>query len=72
MVTDEIVRMTQSNHKMLTQQTRDGFLVATLRNEYTYLESGTSHQAWSDVGVDIHKYLNLPTVPKNKEQRQEI
>jgi hypothetical protein len=64
-----MARMTQSNCKMQTQQARDGFLVAALRNEYTYLESGKSHQAQSDVGVNIHKYLNLPTVPNKIEKK---
>ena len=67
LVTDEMARMTRSDRKMRTQQARDGFLPAALRNEYAYLESGTSHHARSDVGVDIHKYSNLPKMPKKRE-----
>jgi hypothetical protein len=52
-----MVRTTGSDHEMLALQEEDGFLAVALQNECAYWESGTSHQARSDVGVDIHKQI---------------
>ena len=72
-MTGEMVGTTGSDHEMLALQEENGFLAIALQNECAYWESGTSHQARSDVGVDIHKQIfgltNSAKAKKKQEKR---